>query len=259
MNKLSRVRKSRPRHRKRFALVSSIATFVSFALVGWVTVANVQNMYELNYHSNTADIIRARQKTIRQLQTDIKTQAQKIDTLQSVLGADSATTSSSDASSARLAALEGPGITVTLSDSKKWDQVADQEGANPNDYVVHQQDIEAVVNALWAGGAEAITIQGERLLPTSAIKCVGNVLLLNGQQFSPPYEISAIGPQNDMKDVINASKPIKIYKQYVEADGLGWQLETNNLLHFKAVSISPQPMEFAQVEENQGNNEQNEQ
>ncbi len=58
---------------------------------------------------------------------------------------------------------------------------------SPDDLVVHQQDVQAVVNALWAGGADAVQVMDQRLLSTSAVRCVGNTLLLNGRVYSPPY------------------------------------------------------------------------
>ena len=58
---------------------------------------------------------------------------------------------------------------------------------------MHQQDIQAVVNAMWAGGAEAMTIQDQRVISTTGIKCVGNTVILHGVPYSPPYGISAIG------------------------------------------------------------------
>ena len=56
----------------------------------------------------------------------------------------------------------------------------------PDDLVVHQQDIQGVVNALWAGGAEAMTLMGQRVIATTAVRCVGNTLLLHGAVYSPP-------------------------------------------------------------------------
>jgi len=68
---------------------------------------------------------------------------------------------------------------------------------NLNDLVIHSQDVQAVVNALWRAGAEAVAINGQRLVGTSAVLCVGNTLLLNGTVHSPPYEIAAIGAGRD--------------------------------------------------------------
>ena len=112
-----------------------------------------------------------------------------------------------------LLAVEGPGITVTLDDSPLWKtMVNDSEStSNINDYVIHQQDIEAVVNALWTGGAEAMMIQDQRILSNSAVICVGNVLMLQGKQYSPPYTITAIGPTDDMLDALEDSQAVQIY------------------------------------------------
>ncbi|MCA1834273.1 MAG: DUF881 domain-containing protein [Actinomycetota bacterium] len=90
---------------------------------------------------------------------------------------------------AGLAAVAGPGLRVTLDDSS----MRTSPTGDPNDLVIHQQDIQAVVNALWASGAEAVAIGGERITAASAIRCVGNTLLLHGSVYSPPYRIAAVG------------------------------------------------------------------
>ena len=66
--------------------------------------------------------------------------------------------------------------------------------------VVHQQDIQAVVNALWSGGAEAMTLQNQRVVSTTGIKCVGNTVVLHGVPYAPPYEITAIGDLDALQD-----------------------------------------------------------
>ena len=85
--------------------------------------------------------------------------------------------------------VRGVGFTVVLADSS----LEEAPTGNVNDLVIHSSDVQAVVNALWASGAEAVAINGQRVVGTSAILCVGNTLLLNGTVHSPPYEISAIG------------------------------------------------------------------
>ena len=124
-----------------------------------------------------------------------------------------------------LPAVEGPGLVVTLDDSPLWENMVDANGssANINDYVVHQQDIEAVVNALWAGGAESMQIMDQRVLFNSAVRCSGNVLLLQGKKYSPPFKISAIGPVEGMRKALDDSEEVSIYKQYVSAFGLGFR------------------------------------
>ena len=96
------------------------------------------------------------------------------------------------------------------------------EGASVNDLVVHSQDVQAVVNALWRSGAEAISINGQRLVDTSAVLCVGNTLLLNGTVHSPPYVVSAIGASRDRFD---ADRLVRRLKTATDAFGLRLQVE----------------------------------
>jgi uncharacterized protein YlxW (UPF0749 family) len=126
---------------------------------------------------------------------------------------------------AGLAPVHGPGVTITLDDAPK--QALDAAGDDlpaVSDLLVHQQDIQAVVNALWAGGAEAMTIQGQRVVSTTGIKCVGNVVILHGVPYSPPYRISAIGPTEQMLASVTTSPYIGVYLQVVEQSGLGWDV-----------------------------------
>ena len=105
--------------------------------------------------------------------------------------ADGSQDSESAGNGTMLPAVEGPGLVVTLDDSPLWENMVDANGssANINDYVVHQQDIEAVVNALWAGGAESTDDHGPACAVHSAVRCSGNVLLLQGKKYSPPFTI----------------------------------------------------------------------
>ena len=117
----------------------------------------------------------------------------------------------------------GPGLVVRLWDAP--DNVPRPDWVT-NDYlVVHQQDLQAVINSLWAGGAEAMTLQDQRVISTSAFRCVGNVLRLHGQIYSPPYEVRAIGDPDALLDALHASPEILEYLDYVDAIGLGWSVE----------------------------------
>ncbi len=122
-----------------------------------------------------------------------------------------------------LTPVSGPAVTVTLDDAPS--SVA-ANGIEPDLLVVHQQDIQAVVNAFWSGGAEAMTIQGKRVISTTAVKCVGNTVVLHGIPYGPPYEISAIGDQARLHAALAESEPIQIYQQYVESYGLVFREES---------------------------------
>jgi uncharacterized protein YlxW (UPF0749 family) len=109
---------------------------------------------------------------------------------------------------------------------------------------VHQQDIQAVANALWAGGAEAMTIQGQRVVSTTGIKCVGNVVILHGVPYSPPYRISAIGPADQMLTSVTTSPYIQLYLQVVRSSQLGWDVAVDDSMDMPGYTGSTD-LEFA--------------
>jgi uncharacterized protein YlxW (UPF0749 family) len=118
--------------------------------------------------------------------------------------------------------VHGPGLSVTLTDAQRDANGRFPRDASPDDLVVHQQDIQAVLNALWSAGAEAIQMQDQRIIATSAPRCVGNTLLLNGRTYSPPYTITAIGDAAAMQAALAAAPLVTLYKQYVVRFGLGY-------------------------------------
>jgi uncharacterized protein YlxW (UPF0749 family) len=121
---------------------------------------------------------------------------------------------------AGLIPVHGPGIRVVLDDAPRRPDGALPAGARPDDVVVHQQDVQSVVNALWAGGAEAMVIMGVRVISTSAVRCVGNTLLLHGQVFSPPFEINAIGSANRMRMALDADPGVRAFRDAANAFNL---------------------------------------
>jgi uncharacterized protein YlxW (UPF0749 family) len=116
-------------------------------------------------------------------------------------------------------------VTVALDDVPRAQQQRDLDaGAQPDDLVIHQQDVQGVVNALWAGGADAMTIMGQRVVATTAVRCVGNTLLLHGRAFGPPFVITAIGDQTRLVRALAADPDVQVLQQYVAAYGLGYRL-----------------------------------
>lgn len=123
-----------------------------------------------------------------------------------------------------LTAVSGPALTVVLDDAPTRADGVLPAGARANDVVVHQSDVQAVVNALWAGGADAMTLMGERIIETSAVRCVGNTLLLHGRTYSPPFQVSAIGNVDGMEQALSRSPNVALFLEAVDAFGLGYEL-----------------------------------
>lgn len=126
---------------------------------------------------------------------------------------------------AGLLPASGPGVTVTLSDAPQGaNSDAPDTVENPNLLLVHQQDIQAVVNAMWKGGADAITIQGQRVVSTTGIRCIGNSVQLQGVPYSQPYRISAIGDPTALERAIQDDAYLQVYRQDAAnpAINVGW-------------------------------------
>ena len=124
----------------------------------------------------------------------------------------------------------GPGVTVTLSDAPE--DVINSTTRDLNYLVVHQQDIQAVVNAMWKAGASAVTVQGQRVVSTTGIKCEGNAVQLQGVPYSQPYRISAVGDQTALLDALDNDPYLQVYRQQA-ADptiSVGWQLQLEDSL-----------------------------
>jgi uncharacterized protein YlxW (UPF0749 family) len=126
---------------------------------------------------------------------------------------------------AGLTRVHGPGLTVRLDDAPRRPDGTRPAGVSADDLVVHQQDVQAVVNALWAGGAEAVTIMNVRVVSTSAVRCVGNTLLLDGRVYSPPFEISAIGEPGRLQHALDAAEGVRLFRAAAADLGLGYQLK----------------------------------
>jgi uncharacterized protein YlxW (UPF0749 family) len=124
----------------------------------------------------------------------------------------------------------GPGVTVTLSDAPE--EVINETSQDLNLLVVHQQDIQAVVNAMWKGGASAVTVQGQRLVTTTGIKCEGNAVQLQGVPYPQPYVIEAVGDQAALLQSIEDDDYLQIYREQAAIPDIsvGWDLQLQALV-----------------------------
>ena len=123
-----------------------------------------------------------------------------------------------------LTTVSGTGLRVTLQDAPA--NRPTPAGVVADDLVVHQQDLEGVINALWAGGAEAMTLQGQRVTTLTAFRCVGNVLSLHGRVYSPPYTVEVIGDPTALQKALDRSPTVQVYRDYVDVLGLGYEVRT---------------------------------
>lgn len=88
---------------------------------------------------------------------------------------------------AGLTSMQGRGIIITMNDSPK------KNSSDISAYLVHAEDILSVINELNVAGAEAISINGQRIIGTSSVRCAGSIVNINGVRVASPFIISAIG------------------------------------------------------------------
>ncbi len=117
---------------------------------------------------------------------------------------------------AGLSEIRGPGVEVVLGDGT---EVA--AGADPNDYLIHDTDIASVVNALFVGGAEAIDVNGERIIANTPIRCAGTTILVNSTRLGSPYVIRAIGDPAALEQAVAADESASLlFEAYKTQFGL---------------------------------------
>ena len=120
-----------------------------------------------------------------------------------------------------LTEVSGPGVTVSLNDARPPDPIP--EGFTGDDYIVHQQDVQGVVNALWRGGASGVSVMGQRLISTSAVRCVGNTVILQGQVYSPPFVIEAVGNVDSLTAALDQDESVRFFREWADVVGLGYE------------------------------------
>ncbi|MGW0983631.1 DUF881 domain-containing protein [Streptomyces xiamenensis] len=219
-------------NRIRPARLGTITVFALAGLLFWVSfsVSGGSNIRTDDSLLQMSDLIRERGRDNARLESDAAELRAEVDALTK------RENPADPAGSERLARVEdaaglseltGDALTVTLTDAPA-DAVPLLPGLPdplPNDLVIHQQDLQAVINALWSGGAEGIQVMDQRLISTSAVRCVGNTLILQGQLYSPPYTVTAVGDREALRSALDEDPTIQNYRAYVDAYGLGWKVE----------------------------------
>jgi len=130
--------------------------------------------------------------------------------------------------------VAGRGLVVSMDDAPAADTGRDE--VNPDMLVVHQQDIQSVMNALWAGGAEAMSLMDQRVVSTTGVQCQGNVLRLHGRMYSPPFVIRAVGDPERLRAALDADSAVRTFVRDAGELGLGWELEDRTDLDLPAYS-----------------------
>ncbi|MFI1164919.1 DUF881 domain-containing protein [Streptomyces sp. NPDC020801] len=211
-----------------------ILTVAVFALAGLIFFTSFNTAKGTNIRTDTSllklsDLIQERSRKNKELD---ESNATLRDDVESLAERDDGSSKARDEklsgleSNAGTQQLRGRAVTVTLNDAppNATAKLPGYPEPQPDYLVIHQQDLQAVVNALWNGGAQGIKVMDQRLISTSAVRCVGNTLILQGRVYSPPYKITAVGDPEKLQKALADSPAIQNYMVYVNVYGLGWKV-----------------------------------
>ena len=179
----------------------AISIGLALAVIGFAAAAQWKSsVVRQEYTSSAQQVLAAQVVGLEQEQKSLRDQLadgeRQVQTFQSASAGSQTTLAqlNQQLASARLAAgltkVTGPGAIIEIADSKR----PVPPGDNPANYIVLVDDLHDIVTALWASGAEAIAINGERLVSTSSIYGVGSSILVNTAFLSPTFRLEAIGP-----------------------------------------------------------------
>lgn len=141
-------------------------------------------------------------------------------------------------SAAGVVPVSGPGLLVTVSDAATEETVdpvtGDPVQAVPEAGLVLDIDLQAIVNALWAAGAEAVAVDGQRLSPTTSIRTAGEAILVDFRPVDSPYLIEAIGNPDQLAARFAATGTPARYQAYGQLYGIGFELTGSEELRLDA-------------------------
>ncbi|RQD66916.1 MAG: DUF881 domain-containing protein [Tindallia sp. MSAO_Bac2] len=181
-------------------------------LIGLILAIQVKNLDE-DYHfisiktiSDLNVAIRQEKEEIEHLKALIESQENRLSEYQSAIESEGSINEIliQDIEIMRMRSghydLEGPGVMVVLRDSER----ELYEGENPNNVIVHDEDVLKIINDLKIAGAEALSINGQRYLNTSEIQCAGPTITINQMTYAQPFVIKAIGNPDTLNAAIKA-------------------------------------------------------
>ncbi|WP_338887710.1 DUF881 domain-containing protein [Rhodococcus sovatensis] len=243
------------RHTRTTSLVWQVLTVVVCLVVGMLLATTRQFSHgdEIRRSDTTrlSSLVRSAQVSADDAETIRDDLAERVDELRNTAGTVDADVGDALAQTrpltapAGMTAESGPGVVVTMTDAPRGPDGRYASDASPDDLVVHQQDVQSVLNALWAGGATAIAMQDQRIASRVAPRCIGNTLLLGGRTYSPPYVVTAIGDPTELTASLDREPGVTVFRQYALRYGLGYTADASEQVDVPAYDGSIR-MQYAQ-------------
>ena len=211
----------------------SLVLIAGFMVLGFLLVTAVSSVRQTRLAAaprkgELIELIESRRRLVAEEDRAVDTLRQQVGRAQRAAERRNALDAAETARSRKLAMeagtveLEGPGLVVRLSDSERESPKDESGGA----FRIHDADLQLVVNALFAAGAEAVAVNDSRLVATTAIRAAGDTIVVNFRPLNPPYRVSAIGAD---RKTFEDSEIARRFKRWQDLFGLGFSIQKSDV------------------------------
>jgi uncharacterized protein YlxW (UPF0749 family) len=216
---------------RRQRLQHAFALLLPAALFGFLVTAQWQGQQErsniaVRYNAPLTDAALALQKEQDGLKAQLQDLRAQLDQIQSNASSQSGAASELEKrlgelkAQAGLSPMSGDGVMVQLDDS----HTVAAGAANLDQAICHSTDLTDILNTAWRGGAQAISVNLQRVVSSTSVYCVGSTIMVNGTLLSPPFNIAVIGAQNAVLSAFDDPAQLKDIKARRDVQGLGFRV-----------------------------------
>ena len=219
-----RVARRSPRISNDSLTLAGVIGLLGFLLVTAVLSARAAEEEQQPRRAELVGLIEERRDLVGELDVEVErlraqvTKAQDAAAERSSADAAASAELSSLSQIAGTVAVRGRGVVVRLDNSNRQPASPDQAGA----YLIHDADLQLVINGLFAAGAEALDVNGSRVVATTPVRAAGDTIVVNFRPLSPPYVVEAIGADRERFDDTEIARR---FKRWSTLFGLGYRVE----------------------------------
>lgn len=224
-------------------LRTGLALLLPAMIFGFLVAAQWQTQSERNelavrYNAPLTEAARSLQNEQNTFKTQLAELRRELDGIQASASTQSEASRSLQAridelkARAGLTPVKGDGVVVVLDDAK----VLPANAKDLDQSICHATDLTDIVNTAWRGGASAVAINDERIVGTSSVYCVGATIMVNGTLMSPPFQIVAVGRQDQLLGAFEDPAQLADIKQRSEVHGLGFRVSRAQAIEAPAYS-----------------------
>lgn len=223
---------------RRQRLNHAFALLIPAALFGFLVTAQWQGQQDrssiaVRYNAPLTDAAFALQKEQNDLKAQLQDLRAQLDRIQSSAASQSGAASELERrlaelkAQAGLSAATGDGVMVQLDDS----HTIPAGTTNLDQAICHSTDLSDILNTAWRGGAQAISVNAQRVVSSTSVYCVGSTIMVNGTLLSPPFNIAVIGPQNAVLGAFDDPSQLRDIKARRDVHGLGFRVTRANAIN----------------------------